>query len=78
MQRYAARLGRPLKPRGTAPDLAKRARVLELRATGMTLKEIGEVTGVTGASVGEMLRAIAKARGKASPVSALDVRPPRP
>lgn len=52
---YAARLGRPVKPHGATPDLAKRARVKALRDAGMKLADIAAVLGVTPPAVSSLL-----------------------
>jgi hypothetical protein len=57
-RKYVERVGRPLKPRGAKPDMAKRARVTALREAGKTLSEIGVMMGVTPSAVGIMLKRI--------------------
>jgi hypothetical protein len=54
-RRYLVRLGRPLKPRGAKPDLAKRARVRELREAGLTIARIAAELGVTPQAVQKLL-----------------------
>jgi hypothetical protein len=51
-------LGRSPAKRGAKPDLAKRARVAELRAAEWTLKRIGAEVGVSEARVSQLLKAI--------------------
>jgi hypothetical protein len=66
MRKYAERVGRPLLPRGGRPDLAKRAKVAELRAAGWTLKRIGAEVGVSEARVSQLLARM-RAAGEAGP-----------
>jgi len=64
-RKYVEHVGRPLKPRGAKPDLAKRAKVAALREAGWTLKRIGDEMGVTQQAVCLMLAKL-KAESEAS------------
>jgi hypothetical protein len=68
-RKYVERVGRPLKPRGAAPDLAKRARVTALREAGMKLSEIAAVMGVTPSAVSIMLSTLKREQAAAGGVT---------
>jgi DNA-binding CsgD family transcriptional regulator len=57
-QKHIERVGRPLRPRGAKPDLAKRKKVAELRAAGWTLARIAAEMGVTPPAVSMLLKKV--------------------